>query len=169
MSKILRCSPSLESPTQTYLFKRLRLVSKMLGLIWPMTLWNKPELAQSHCPTNSSPIARGSNSFIKTARPKIRASTWHSLLEGTHGLTQEAWYGPPPCVRGPSQESYPKSHPVFTLSLGALSIPKPPFQWYPQSKKSLLILKMKCTMFESNYRSCTGTSSENICSSSEGA
>ncbi len=24
---------------------------------------------------------------------------------------------------------------------------------------------MKCTMFESNYRSCTGRSSENICSS----
>jgi hypothetical protein len=33
----------------------------------------------------------------------------------------------------------------------------------------MLKLSIQCTRFKSNYPSCTGTSSENICSSSEGA
>jgi hypothetical protein len=63
-------------------------------------------------------------------------------------------------------------HPVF----GPAFTPYRLFQWYPQSKKILLNLSMKCwnsafkcTRFESNYNSCTGRSSENICSSSGGA
>jgi hypothetical protein len=44
--------------------------------------------------------------------------------------------------------------------------PYPLFQWYPQSKEILLNLGMR---FESNYSSCTGRSSENICSCSGGA
>ncbi len=58
----------------------------------------------------------------------------------------------------------------------SLSPPIPLFEWYPQSKEifiksqyEMLKLSIQCTRFESNYSSCTGRSSENICSSIEGA
>jgi hypothetical protein len=61
----------------------------------------------------------------------------------------------------------PCLHPVF----GPAFTPYPLFQWYLQSIEILLNLSMKWlnwTRFESNYSSCTGRSSENICSRSGG-
>jgi hypothetical protein len=50
------------------------------------------------------------------------------------------------------------------------------FQWYPQSNENFIksqyeILKLiiECTRFKTNYSSCIGRSSENICSSIGGA
>jgi hypothetical protein len=38
-----------------------------------------------------------------------------------------------------------------------------------KSQYEMLNLSIQCTRFESNYNNCTGTISENICSSSGGA
>jgi hypothetical protein len=68
-----------------------------------------------------------------------------------------------------SRSLHPVFGPAFTLY--------PLFQWYSQSKENLLNLSMKCwnSAFHAqglkvaNYNSCTGRSSENICSINGGA
>jgi hypothetical protein len=56
-----------------------------------------------------------------------------------------------------------------TLSLSLLSPPIPSFSGIRKVRKFYLNLSIKCTRFQINYSSCTGRSSENICSSSGGA
>jgi hypothetical protein len=56
-----------------------------------------------------------------------------------------------------------KPTPSFTRALS------PSFSGIRQRKEILLYLSISCTRFESNYNSCTGGGSENLCSSSEGA
>jgi hypothetical protein len=64
-------------------------------------------------------------------------------------------------------KSYPWSHPVFTLHWACFQLhpPLPCSVVDPQRKEILLHL----TRFETNHKSCTGRSSENISRSSGGA
>jgi hypothetical protein len=70
-----------------------------------------------------------------------------------------------------SQQSYPLSHPVFTLSLGLFSLTIPSLSdvrkvWGTLIKSGYGMLKLS---IRGNYNSCTCRSSENICSNSGGA
>jgi len=55
-------------------------------------------------------------------------------------------------------------HPLSTLSVVSANLRR-----FNKSQYEMLILRVQCTRFETNYNSCIVRSSENICSSSGGA